>query len=399
MGGGNDGARGGEDGQTLGANACELLKTQLTPSQRKEEKRQAAKYAARQKKEQAAAVAAGKTLDAIRLKASDVALPTGKSRTGKANGPGGGFDYRIKKATVTATSLHDVAKVGLASGAQDAHRRGVAPAATGDATAAGGVATAGDGRPMTPAERLHASSSERLVAAQSATARNKREKALAAKAAQRQTRIEAEAAVSPELLLLQKKELLRLKKLAVRALRGEARALSIDEEAITTAIESENAKADLIKLVFKNTTWPETEPVAAPEPEPEPEPQPEPEPAAAVEPEPEPESEPRAGGASEAEAASAEIQQMVDALREQAEQLAQSQGWNGIFSSFEAVSVLTQVVAGTNYFLQVKTDEQEGCAHLRIFKPLPHTGAPPQVVAVRPGLSKADELKYFEVEG
>ena len=38
---------------------------------------------------------------------------------------------------------------------------------------------------------------------------------------------------------------------------------------LTAAIEGETAKSDLIKLVFKNTTWPV---LSAPEPEPEPEP-------------------------------------------------------------------------------------------------------------------------------
>ena len=102
------------------------------------------------------------------------------------------------------------------------------------------------------------------------------------------------------------------------------------------------------------------------------------------------------GGASAPAAAGGEIQQMVDALRSEAEQLAQAQGWNGIFSAFEAISVLTQVVAGTNYFIKVKINEQGGCAHLRVFVPLPYTGAPPQIVAVRPGLSESDELEYFE---
>lgn len=102
------------------------------------------------------------------------------------------------------------------------------------------------------------------------------------------------------------------------------------------------------------------------------------------------------GGASAPAAATAEVQQMVDGLREEAEHLCQAAGWNGVFVTCEAVSVLTQVVAGTNYFISVRTDEQGGCAHLRVFAPLPHTRAPPQVVAVRPGLTQADELVYFD---
>ena len=83
------------------------------------------------------------------------------------------------------------------------------------------------------------------------------------------------AGISPELAALQRQELARLNKLAVRALRAEARALGVAEEVLTEAIEGERAKPDLIKLVFKNTTW------ESPGPEPEPEPEPQTQPAAA----------------------------------------------------------------------------------------------------------------------
>ena len=69
-------------------------------------------------------------------------------------------------------------------------------------------------------------------------------------------------------------------------------------------------------------------------------------------------------------------------------------GWNGVFAEFTAVSVLSQVVAGTNYFVKVKTGGD--FAHVRIYQPLPHTGAPAELVAVRPGLKDEDELAYFE---
>ena len=46
--------------------------------------------------------------------------------------------------------------------------------------------------------------------------------------------------------------------------------------------------------------------------------------------------------------------------------------------TFEAKSFTTQVVAGTNFLVRGTVD---GCpATVKIFRPLPHTGAPPKVV-------------------
>lgn len=90
------------------------------------------------------------------------------------------------------------------------------------------------------------------------------------------------------------------------------------------------------------------------------------------------------------------VKTMLEGLRDEAQQRAQRDGWNGIFTKFEVVKILTQVVAGTNYFVQIRTDDAGGCAHLRVFQPLPHTGAGPELVAVRPGLRDTDELQYFE---
>ena len=102
------------------------------------------------------------------------------------------------------------------------------------------------------------------------------------------------------------------------------------------------------------------------------------------------------GGASAPTEPTEAVQTMVEGMRDDAQQRAQSSGWNGVFTKFEAVKMLTQVVAGTNYFIQVRTDDSGGCAHLRVFQPLPHTGAGPELVAVRPGLQDTDELQYFE---
>lgn len=102
------------------------------------------------------------------------------------------------------------------------------------------------------------------------------------------------------------------------------------------------------------------------------------------------------GGASEPKEPTEAVKTMLGGLRDEAQQRAQSGGWNGVFTKFEAVKMLTQVVAGTNYFIKVQTDDAGGCAHLRVFQPLPHTGAGPELVAVRPGLKDTDMLEYFE---
>jgi hypothetical protein len=53
------------------------------------------------------------------------------------------------------------------------------------------------------------------------------------------------------------------------------------------------------------------------------------------------------------------------------------------FSDFELVHYTTQVVAGTIFLMNVKVDGDEH-VHVKIVRPLPHTGKPPFVMnAVR----------------
>ena len=85
------------------------------------------------------------------------------------------------------------------------------------------------------------------------------------------------------------------------------------------------------------------------------------------------------------------------------------------FDDWEAVEVLTQVVAGTNFFIKVRIGQME-CSpkpgasaislalsslqdeylHLRIFRPLPHTGGNPELVSMLRGDEAAGPLVYFE---
>jgi len=64
------------------------------------------------------------------------------------------------------------------------------------------------------------------------------------------------------------------------------------------------------------------------------------------------------------------------------------------FDTFNPVKYATQLVAGTNYF--VKVDVGNGAyIHVRIYKPLPHTGAPPSLHSVQTGKSLADPINHF----
>ncbi|OQV20557.1 hypothetical protein BV898_05379 [Hypsibius exemplaris] len=54
----------------------------------------------------------------------------------------------------------------------------------------------------------------------------------------------------------------------------------------------------------------------------------------------------------------------------------------------------TQVVAGTNYFLKIRTAPNH-YIHARVFKPLPHTKAQPQLHSVQSGKQLGDKISYF----
>ncbi len=61
------------------------------------------------------------------------------------------------------------------------------------------------------------------------------------------------------------------------------------------------------------------------------------------------------------------------------------------FEHFVPVKIRQQVVAGMNYWVKVQVGES-AYVHTKIFKPLPHTGAPAEVKEVHVGKSLEDEL-------
>jgi len=65
------------------------------------------------------------------------------------------------------------------------------------------------------------------------------------------------------------------------------------------------------------------------------------------------------------------------------------------WAQFVVLEVMSQVVAGTNLFIKVQVAEAE-FIQMRVFKPLPHTGSPPKLVALLKGESASGALAYFE---
>jgi cystatin-A/B len=61
------------------------------------------------------------------------------------------------------------------------------------------------------------------------------------------------------------------------------------------------------------------------------------------------------------------------------------------FNTWEPVSYKTQVVAGTNYLVKVKVDDEK-YVHVKVHKPLPHAGTDLQVMEATTGHSLETDL-------
>mmetsp|Transcript_45946 Transcript_45946/g.121505 ORF Transcript_45946/g.121505 Transcript_45946/m.121505 type:complete len:103 (-) Transcript_45946:121-429(-) len=100
------------------------------------------------------------------------------------------------------------------------------------------------------------------------------------------------------------------------------------------------------------------------------------------------------GGTGPAQPATDEVQKLVDSVKDDAQTKCQAAGRNGIFGKFEAKNFKTQVVAGTNYFVEVMVSDTEA-VHLRVYEPLPHTGEPASVASVKVGMAPGAEIDFF----
>lgn len=93
-----------------------------------------------------------------------------------------------------------------------------------------------------------------------------------------------------------------------------------------------------------------------------------------------------AGGFTSAKDVDTELREWANGFKSQAETKA-----GATFEKFDAVKYTSQVVAGTNYWFKVEVGGDK-YAHVKVFKPLPYTNEPGQVVEVQVGKSLEDAL-------
>ncbi|XP_065667799.1 cystatin-A isoform X1 [Hydra vulgaris] len=95
------------------------------------------------------------------------------------------------------------------------------------------------------------------------------------------------------------------------------------------------------------------------------------------------------GGTSESRPADDEVKAIIEKIKDQV--LGKV---NQSLDQYEAVSYKTQVVAGTNFFIKVKTGDNR-FIHLRVFRPLPPNFENFQLHSVQENKSHEDEISYF----
>ena len=82
-----------------------------------------------------------------------------------------------------------------------------------------------------------------------------------------------------------------------------------------------------------------------------------------------------------------EEKEMFEGLKAQIEEKASK-----TYGQFEAILFTSQVVAGCNYWVKFRTEDE--FVHVKIFKPLPHTGNPPEIVEVHGGQTENAEFNH-----
>ncbi|CAM9418750.1 unnamed protein product [Phaeothamnion confervicola] len=92
------------------------------------------------------------------------------------------------------------------------------------------------------------------------------------------------------------------------------------------------------------------------------------------------------GGYSDAGPADEDVDAVLRSVRHAAEAEAKRD-----LSPFRAVSSRRQVVAGTNFLINVDVGKGE-YAHLTVFRPLPHTNEPPQLKGMELCKAEGDHL-------
>ncbi|KAK1139557.1 cystatin-B-like [Acipenser oxyrinchus oxyrinchus] len=95
------------------------------------------------------------------------------------------------------------------------------------------------------------------------------------------------------------------------------------------------------------------------------------------------------GGFTETRLATKEEQQICNAVKKKAEELA---GKN--FDVFTATEFRNQIVAGINYFIKVHVGVEE-YVHLLVFQSLPYEGKPPVLIRIQTSKNQDEELVPF----
>uniref|UniRef100_A0A0B6ZKN4 Cystatin domain-containing protein n=1 Tax=Arion vulgaris TaxID=1028688 RepID=A0A0B6ZKN4_9EUPU len=95
------------------------------------------------------------------------------------------------------------------------------------------------------------------------------------------------------------------------------------------------------------------------------------------------------GGVNQSKDATDEIQDLVEKVRSQLEAKVGKS-----FPKYKAISYISQIVAGTNFFVKIQTDENE-YTHVRIFRSLPTPDSEFTVHSHQTGKSKEDAVTYF----
>ncbi|XP_075054357.1 cystatin-B-like [Mixophyes fleayi] len=95
------------------------------------------------------------------------------------------------------------------------------------------------------------------------------------------------------------------------------------------------------------------------------------------------------GGVSRALTANPEVQHICDQVKAEVEKKEKRK-----FKVFIAISFLTQVVCGTNYFVKVQVGDAE-FYHLRIHQALPHEQGKLTLSGCQGGKTKKEAVVYF----